>query len=290
MQKGRIPAQVDFLVSKAGINLCGTDKNSEIHNSAPRAAKQPVPRKKNPGNNCFHKKNDPDFWTPPKHCEARSILVEKIMEELEKVYFDPRHSFTEAQRRNDKQIRSELRQIIIEVLRLCVYYMDDETLRVGRKIKGYIWDDLSVKKIAKRLNVSFDRVKDALTHIYKCGYLFVKRQYKTTATGKKIWLPSMRVLTPKLFIDLKIKYEKIFKLKQYKEEQRIKKEMKAEKKESRVNDARVAQDFIKSCFETSQKSLSKPRIEIPTQPAQEKSKSASEWLKNITASLKPSPS
>lgn len=284
MREGRKPAQ-DISLDSDPLDIpCGATNNVE-NNTANDALNQTISAKI-PGNRCKHNRHNPTFWSAPKHCNERSVVIGQLMDKLEKAYFDPRYALKNAQYRDGTQIRSELRHVILDSLRLMAYYMDDETQRIGRRLNNNNWDDVSLKKIAGRLDVSIDRVKDAFKHLVSCGYLLVKRQWRTNREGKKIGLPSIRQLTPKLFIDLGIKYERIFNLKKYREEKRLKKEMKVDQKA-----ARVAQDFIKSCFNAAKQSA--PRIEIPvkqeraqdTQP-----KTASTWLKNITASLKPTPS
>lgn len=269
MEEGRIPAQVyTFLDGEK--NLCGTNNSdNEANNTAENAAAQPNSakkiRKRKPGNNCDHKKTNPDFWSRPKHHESRSSVICETIEEIEKSYFSPRHSLAAVQHHEDnKQIRSEQRQVIIDILKFMVYSMDDETQRVGMRLDRGKWKDVSLKSIAEKIKVSLERVETAMKQIKKCGYLFVKRQYVTNKEGRKIGLPSIRQITPKLFIDLGIKYADIFKLKKYKEERRLKKEMKVDKEE-----AQVVSDFIKKCYETSTKvskvpstiEIDKPKIE-----------------------------
>lgn len=234
MMQGRMPAQIVDTFCGEENNLSSSKTTEAIipHNDG---ACQVLPWP----NYCGHLPNQPEFFSPPKTHKQRSKIITETMQSLEVAYFDPQAKLASIQNHIDTgdQVKSPRREAVIRILQVMLYYVDDASGRVGRRLQDGRFEDLSVSKLAALANLRLKRAKRAMKDIIKSGYLFVTRQFQRARNGDIFALPSMKEFTPKFFMELDIKgklWQGWFALKNWKKEREAKKEYKTDKKKAKA--------------------------------------------------------
>lgn len=197
-------------------------------------SQQPFP------NYCRHLPAYPEFFKMPGNHKPRAKIIQEAITRLMDAYFKPKKQLTALQMHTQttgNQVKSQRRNAAIAILQAMLYYIDDATGRVGRRVDNGGFNDLSIRKLADYAGLRLKRAKRAMADIVKAGYIKVTRQYIRAENGDIFALPSIREVTPKLFVELDIKgdlWTKWFSNKIWKKEQLEKKGIKTDKRKARA--------------------------------------------------------
>lgn len=222
--------------SFAGGPTSSSENNVTVADIMHHAAhsQQPFP------NYCRHLPAYPEFFKIPVNHKPRAKIIQEAIERLKSAYFKPKKNLTTLQvhvETTGNQVKSQRRNAAIAILQVMLYYLDDATGRVGRRLESGGYNDLSISKLASYAGLRLKRAKRALAHIIKAGYIRVTRQYIRAENGDIFAKPSIREVTPKLFIELDVKgdlWTKWFSNKIWKKEQLEKKGSKVDKRKARA--------------------------------------------------------
>jgi hypothetical protein len=130
-----------------------------------------------------------------------------------------------------------------------MHYLDLETLELGFYSDSGSFIRLDVDYIARHAKIAPIRAKRALRDIIQAGYLESTKQYKRDQDERFIGLPSIRKISPSLFIDLKIDHFKFFNARENKRKRNEKKLVKHARK--------MFHGIIKSVTDISKKASNK---------------------------------
>lgn len=301
MSEARIAAQ-------SGVCRAGDDTLSRSNNGTDadimheNTACQQLPW----SNYCNHIPTSPDFFRLPETHKPRAKIIQETIKRLCAAYFKPKKLLNSLQYHNDttgNQVKSQRRNAEIALLQVMIYYLDDATGRVGRRLNDGTFKDISIKKLAGYAKLRLKRAKRAMVDIVKAGYIKVTRQYTRAENGEYIGLPSIREFLPKFFIDLDVKgdlWVKWFSNKNWKKEQEAKKVTKIDRKKSRAMLGLISENMRKAGKKTMtgfSEIVKKVTGQKPSDTAHEKkliskalelfnldpSKSISEYMKELRA-------
>ena len=186
------------------------------------------------GNRCGHIKDCPRFYQPPSHHKERPYYLQKAIDKLPSLFFQPKSRFIKrlnAARVKKNQIRSERLEAIISVTQVLVHYLETWTLRVGLLLPTAEFLSYDTKFIAAKAGITLIRTKRAMADLVAAGYLHVKRCWTKLDNDKYKSLAGIRTLSTRLLIDLGIPYHKLFGLREWKRKRHEKMLMRAYKQQ-----------------------------------------------------------
>lgn len=191
-------------------------------------------------NICDHIRTLPNFFSIPESHKRRSLIIQEVDKKLQDAYFKPQKDLNSLQNHLEttgNQVKSQAREAAISLLKVMNYYQDDATGRVGRRMDDGKFKDMSLSRLAQLAGIQLKRAKRAMKLIIRAGYMQVVRQWYRAANGDIFALPSLRKFLPKFFTDLDIKgsvWQKLFSLREYKQQRDAKKETKQNRKQARA--------------------------------------------------------
>ena len=175
--------------------------------------------------------NQDSWFAPPEHHKKRSKAIQSVMESLKESFLKPKKRLAALQLRDGRQIKSSRRKTMIDVLRVCIYYMDHETLFVRWQTPYGRVNELPLFKISSLIKTPIKSVKRAFKDLVLKGYISSTKQYKRLEDGSVVSIPSVKKINPKIFAELGEKFiSKMRYLKEYKSEQRKKREAREARK------------------------------------------------------------
>jgi hypothetical protein len=201
------------------------------------------------------------WFSIPSHHKKRPYQITTALDRLKSAYNNPLKSLKALQFHIKRQVRSTRRKTMLDTLRYMIYSMDDETLRIGRHLDNGKWKDKTLDEIALSINASLIAVKRAIGDLISKGYITSQKAFEERLDGEIRALPSIRYLTPKIFLELGIEWKKMFNLKQYKAEKRRAKEKKEERKLS--NSMKDLMSNIINTTKSGLKTFAKPNKSNP---------------------------
>lgn len=167
------------------------------------------------GNKIGHDPNNPVWYAIPLHHKKRSHFPLKVMARLKDAYFYPKAVLCDLQNHSPtRQRRSERRNILLDILEVMVYHMDDMSFRVGRPL-GNTFHYLSLQQIADKLDAPLNRIKRAFKILVRLGYVVTEPSRFQFREGHYKAISAVKKLTPKLFKALGFAWSSIELLRSY---------------------------------------------------------------------------
>ena len=165
------------------------------------------------GNWCGHDKENPRFFIPPAEHGRRPSVIHIAQKNLEKFYEKPKKWLNSLaySRESWRQERTEARESDAAVMQVLLHYAELASLRVGVPAEDNGFQSLDLEYIADKAGVSLKRAARSIHHFKAAGYLETHKrfeEYKDDGGETKYkGLASVRRLTKKLFLELKVSME-----------------------------------------------------------------------------------
>lgn|GEM_PF-6097694 len=147
------------------------------------------------GNRCGHQVGSPSFYEPP---GRRPVILTQFIDALEHFYDAPEAiRALDAANGSTRQMRSEAREAVINVLQLLASHLDLTSMQVIRGPQDR--QGLDTEWMAKRLGMSEIRVYRAVRYLKLAGMLTVTRWVERKPTGEFRARAAIRVIHPLCF-------------------------------------------------------------------------------------------
>lgn len=165
------------------------------------------------------------WFKPPKNHLEQSRVMARTINVLQSAFFNPGKLLKSLQHRTSRKVRSERRHAMLLLMQTMLYYCDHESLRVGRRITNK-WKNISLYRLAHYAGLTLSRAKRAFRDLIKKGYIITRKE------SKNCYEPTLKEITLKFFQELGM-LQDIQRLKNFRNERRIAKEKKEEKKHAK---------------------------------------------------------
>lgn len=160
--------------------------------------------------------NKPIFFEKNTSNRARPPVIAQAMANLKNCYQNPKSLSRLFYHANGVKLRSQFRIALINVLLVMLHYRDLDTGEIGFYNDQGAFMRLTSVLIARYANLKVGRVQRVLRWLTQKNYLLSIRQFKHSDSGQKIGLPSIRILSRALFIELKIDHMEMFRAENHK--------------------------------------------------------------------------
>jgi hypothetical protein len=187
------------------------------------------PRYARIGNGCGHIPSKPLQYIEPAHHQDRPELLEAIKQKLIQYYWQCKNYLPNLnyiwENGEERQKRTERREAIMLVAQSLVQYVELWSLRVGIPCNNGDFNNLSYEYILNDINrglrddekLTLKRVRNALQDLKAAGYIKIKHQREQASKGKFKGLPSIIEICRVFFIHLGVSFEKLTRLREWKE-------------------------------------------------------------------------
>lgn len=181
------------------------------------------------GNGCGHIPSKPLAYIHPTHHQDRPDFLESIKQKLSQYYWQckdylPNLNFI-WEGGEERQKRTERREAIMLVAQSLMQYLELWSLRVGVPCNNGDFNNLTYEFILNDINrglrddekLTLRRIRNALQDLKRAGYIKIKHQREKAAKGKFKGLPSIIEVCRVFFIHLGVSFEKLTRLRDWKE-------------------------------------------------------------------------